>query len=105
MAIPNREPRLQRYLVIVSMVVAAFTALAIWLTFAILRPTPPHSVTMATGPDGSFNAELGKRYREIFARDGIDLRLTPTAGAVESCLLYTSPSPRDRQKSRMPSSA
>ena len=27
------------------------------------------------------------------------------AGAVRACLLYTSPSPRDRQKSRMPSSA
>ena len=29
------------------------------------------------------------------------------AGAIEgyNCLLYTSPSPRDRQKSRMPSSA
>ena len=27
------------------------------------------------------------------------------AGIVISCLLYTSPSPRDRQKSRMPSSA
>ena len=26
-------------------------------------------------------------------------------GKVISCLLYTSPSPRDRQKSRMPSSA
>ena len=26
-------------------------------------------------------------------------------GVVEPCLLYTSPSPRDRQKSRMPSSA
>ena len=26
-------------------------------------------------------------------------------GHVNSCLLYTSPSPRDRQKSRMPSSA
>ena len=25
--------------------------------------------------------------------------------SVNSCLLYTSPSPRDRQKSRMPSSA
>ena len=25
--------------------------------------------------------------------------------AVKTCLLYTSPSPRDRQKSRMPSSA
>ena len=27
------------------------------------------------------------------------------AGIVKICLLYTSPSPRDRQKSRMPSSA
>ena len=26
-------------------------------------------------------------------------------GILDSCLLYTSPSPRDRQKSRMPSSA
>ena len=26
-------------------------------------------------------------------------------GGVNTCLLYTSPSPRDRQKSRMPSSA
>ena len=29
----------------------------------------------------------------------------PEAGAIGICLLYTSPSPRDRQKSRMPSSA
>ena len=28
-----------------------------------------------------------------------------TIGYLKSCLLYTSPSPRDRQKSRMPSSA
>ena len=27
------------------------------------------------------------------------------SGPKETCLLYTSPSPRDRQKSRMPSSA
>ena len=30
---------------------------------------------------------------------------TPSLGEVQFCLLYTSPSPRDRQKSRMPSSA
>ena len=29
----------------------------------------------------------------------------PSRAAVNNCLLYTSPSPRDRQKSRMPSSA
>ena len=30
---------------------------------------------------------------------------TGSVDAIYSCLLYTSPSPRDRQKSRMPSSA
>ena len=35
---------------------------------------------------------------------GADLLLTPHI-AVEACLLYTSPSPRDRTRSRMPSSA
>ena len=30
---------------------------------------------------------------------------TSNTAAAEACLLYTSPSPRDRQKSRMPSSA
>ena len=30
---------------------------------------------------------------------------TPPVGHIGCCLLYTSPSPRDRQKSRMPSSA
>ena len=31
--------------------------------------------------------------------------LRETMGLTGTCLLYTSPSPRDRQKSRMPSSA
>ena len=31
--------------------------------------------------------------------------IAPLSPTLESCLLYTSPSPRDRQKSRMPSSA
>ena len=35
--------------------------------------------------------------------EGVDL--TRDITQAEFCLLYTSPSPRDRQKSRMPSSA
>ena len=43
--------------------------------------------------------ELSKvRWREIADRAG-------EFDAILPCLLYTSPSPRDRQKSRMPSSA
>ena len=33
------------------------------------------------------------------------LEITPAMGALEGCLLYTSPSPRDKRQSRMPSSA
>ena len=33
------------------------------------------------------------------------IRMLTGLGLVTACLLYTSPSPRDRQKSRMPSSA
>ena len=39
--------------------------------------------------------------REVHQRLLLDLELAWD----NSCLLYTSPSPRDRQKSRMPSSA
>ena len=35
----------------------------------------------------------------------IQIKLANEMATIQSCLLYTSPSPRDRQKSRMPSSA
>ena len=45
--------------------------------------------------------ELAGRYH-----DGASIRsLARESGRSYGCLLYTSPSPRDRQKSRMPSSA
>ena len=37
--------------------------------------------------------------------DGQVMGIFMVQGASSGCLLYTSPSPRDRQKSRMPSSA
>src|SRR5665213_932536 len=42
------------------------------------------------------------KVRYMFVRPGSDTKPVPK---VSLCLLYTSPSPRDRQKSRMPSSA
>ena len=49
----------------------------------------------------SASHSIGYSFRTIVHGDA-DLMLT---GGSEICLLYTSPSPRDRQKSRMPSSA
>ena len=47
-------------------------------------------------------------HRVVSANDGVnalDRLATEDIDLVLLCLLYTSPSPRDRQKSRMPSSA
>ena len=41
----------------------------------------------------------------VFDARALDMHVDEEMGYVYTCLLYTSPSPRDRQKSRMPSSA
>ena len=55
----------------------------------------PHSVTIPGAVDAWY--EMHKKFGKLDFE-----QLFKTA---EGCLLYTSPSPRDRQKSRMPSSA
>ena len=45
----------------------------------------------------------GRGEATVHALDRVTLEIF--AGQYTACLLYTSPSPRDRQKSRMPSSA
>ena len=85
---------------------------------------PTHDDITAESISKAFNIEYGF-HKEAFAilekyyepgnfNDGrqkmakmpvtANLILNPSSGA-PGCLLYTSPSPRDRQKSRMPSSA
>ena len=59
--------------------------------------------TGASVSQGSYNSATGL-YTIGTLNDGAVATIQLT-GTVDVCLLYTSPSPRDRQKSRMPSSA
>ena len=52
---------------------------------------------LAELPDGHVRLQVEHLSIDAFIRTTLDAR--------DGCLLYTSPSPRDRQKSRMPSSA
>ena len=57
-------------------------------------------------PAPIFEVENRNRLSErASCKNDSDFRLRKSAPVFDSCLLYTSPSPRDRQKSRMPSSA
>jgi TRAP-type uncharacterized transport system substrate-binding protein len=84
MAVRDYALAYRRYLVVGLVAVGVLTIAAMWLAFTLLSPTPPRSIAMATDPEGSISAELGKRYREILARNGIEVRLVPSVGAVEN---------------------
>ena len=54
--------------------------------------------------------QLTKAYGDVAVVDGVSLQIpaggvTAIIGPNGACLLYTSPSPRDKRQSRMPSSA
>ena len=67
MAIQNHRNATRRYLVITLIALVVLTGVVTWLTFVLFRPTPPRAVTMAIDPEGSFNAIVAKRYRELLA--------------------------------------
>ena len=66
---------------------------------------------IGAGPAGYFAAQALQNLANddrVFEIDMIERLPTPwglVRSGVAPCLLYTSPSPRDRQKARMPSSA
>ena len=64
------------------------------LTFDDVTLTPRYSEVLPSEVDTSI--KLTKFLK---------LKIPLLSSAMDTCLLYTSPSPRDRQKSRMPSSA
>ena len=76
----------------------------------VLSPIPGTPAFRAGIRSGDVIVEIDKQAtRDIDRTEAIKLirgpRGEPVTVLIERCLLYTSPSPRDRQKSRMPSSA
>lgn len=67
-----------------AVVVAVVCGCFLWAILVIGRPLPPRIVVMTTGPDGESYREWGEKYRAALARDGVDLRLVPSAGDVEN---------------------
>ena len=52
--------------------------------YAVLDPAPPKRVVLATGPEQSDYAELGKRYAAELKRYGIEVVQKPTQGSSEN---------------------
>jgi TRAP transporter TAXI family solute receptor len=64
---------------LVILIVAGF-----WATYQFVQPAPPKRLVITTGaPEGSYQS-FATRYKEVFARNGIELEIRPSAGAVEN---------------------
>ncbi len=63
------------------------TLLGFVIAYQFVDPAPPKRITIATGgADGAYYL-FGQRYREILARNGIELEVRATAGSVENLRL------------------
>lgn len=64
------------------------------ILFAVMRPAPPRTIVMASGPPGGAYHDIALRYADALRRVGIRLDLVETSGAVENLELITARPPR-----------
>ncbi|HEU4622154.1 MAG TPA: TAXI family TRAP transporter solute-binding subunit [Burkholderiaceae bacterium] len=83
---PMRELLLWFVLPALVLVIGAFSFAARYVD-----PAPPERVVMASGAEGGAYARYAQRYREILAREGIELVVKPSAGSLDNLSLLLDP--------------
>src|ERR1700719_4199763 len=82
---------LSRWQILKTSAAAVLTVGTTSLLLIYFIPAPPSTVTMATGFKGSSFDYFGQRYRDIFARSPVELKLRETDGAVTNVELLKDP--------------
>ncbi len=73
-----------RDLLVIGLPMAALIFFAFWAAYQFVQPAPPKRLVISTGAvDGSYQS-FAARYRDVFAQNGIELVLQPSAGAVQN---------------------
>ena len=67
--------------------IGAGAALLLALAYAVLQPSPPRKVVLATGVAQGAYAEFGRRYAELLRVHGITVELRASQGAAENLAL------------------
>lgn len=64
--------------------ILALSLIAILLALHYVRPAPPHTLTISTGPQGSNFEAIAERYQKSLARNGIKLKIVESAGSLDN---------------------
>jgi hypothetical protein len=70
---------------------AAIVAAAFYIAFRLVDPLPPRHVAIAAGAPGSGYENFARQYARILARQGVELEIRNSAGAVEDLDLLRDP--------------
>ena len=62
---------------------AAIVLAVLYITYRLLDPLPPRHLAIAAGAAGSGYDNFARQYARILARDGVELEIRNSAGAVE----------------------
>ncbi|MBJ6723380.1 ABC transporter substrate-binding protein [Geomonas sp. Red875] len=68
------------------------TLLAICAAYWFVRPAPPDTITIISGPDGSTFRATAEKYRKILARNGVKLKILPSDGSLDNLRKLSNPS-------------
>ena len=56
----------------------------LWVAYVTIDPTPPNTIVMAAGLEGSAYQDFAQRYRTILARHRIDVRIQSSDGSMHN---------------------
>ncbi len=73
-----------RDLLTVGLPALALLAGGFWLAAQFVKPAPPDRLYISSGGPGGSYQQYAERYRQVLARNGIELREQPSAGSIEN---------------------
>jgi uncharacterized protein len=76
------------FIVILS---AAIVVAGLYATYRLVDPLPPRHLAIAAGMAGSGYDNFARQYARILARNGVELEIRNSAGAVENLDLLRDP--------------
>jgi TRAP-type uncharacterized transport system substrate-binding protein len=83
-----------RELLVIGVPTLLIALLVFGIAYHYVLPEPPRTVVMTTGMEGGSYAVFGENYRQVLARDQVNLELQPSSGALENLKRLTDKSLR-----------
>jgi uncharacterized protein len=80
-----------RLSLVILIFTVAFVFAALYITYRLVDPLPPRHLVVAAGAPGSGYDIAARRYAQVLARNGVELEIRNSAGAVEDLNLLRDP--------------